>query len=167
MSSQHAVDPNMDLALAFAKGLAHSVSLPASLGDVERRAELVAEIDGPFVLEKDRWLTMEEIGRRISAIDKASSAYMPDVSDALSRLSIALRLWAACILAAKTIADQTLSGLNNARHRQDVFSRLDAQAEEDPVFTAGLESAPAFKRRRNQPYSFDGVPVTSPVRRYP
>lgn len=36
----------------------------------------------------------------------------------------------------------------------------------DPVFAVGLECAVEFKRKRGDPYSFDGVPDGSVVRRF-
>jgi hypothetical protein len=50
--------------------------------------------------------------------------------------------------------------------RAEAFSQIDAVAAADPVFCAGVEAAPAFKRLREQPYEFDGVPEGSPVRRF-
>lgn len=154
-------------AYLFAKGLAPTVQLPESLQDVEHCAEFIAKLDGPFVVGPEGPLDLEELGKRLADIEKLSRAYMPDAADALVRTSIALRLWSACISAAKTIAHETRSGPNTPQQRQLDMQRLDAIADDDPVFAAGLECAPAFKKRRNQPYSFDGVPASSHVRRFP
>jgi hypothetical protein len=78
---------------------------------------------------------------------------MPTVSDPLDRIAIALRLWAGCLAAAKTIADATRSG-------------IDATAANDGLFRAGVEAARMFKRLRGQPFFLDGVPERSAVRRY-
>lgn len=85
----------------------------------------------------------------------------------IDRVIIALRLWAGCIWAAKTVAEGTLSGANTPTMQADAFAQIDDYARNDPVFAAGVEAAPAFKRRRGETYSFDGVPDDSPVRRHP
>jgi hypothetical protein len=91
---------------------------------------------------------------------------MPDVPGALDRVNVALRLWSGCLSAAKTIALETRSGPNTPAMRANAFASLDALAHGDPIFAAGMEAAPAFKKLRDQPYSLDGVPKDSPVRRY-
>jgi hypothetical protein len=47
--------------------------------------------------------------------------------------------------------------------RAEPFASFDVLAHDYPIFAAGMEAAPAFKRLREQPYSFDGIPKT---RRY-
>ena len=89
-------------AYLFAKGLAPSVQLPDSLQDVKLCAEFVAKLGGPFVVGPEGALSLEELGKRLAAIEKLSYIYMPDVADALVRIGFALRLWSACISDAKT-----------------------------------------------------------------
>ncbi|HEX5904706.1 MAG TPA: hypothetical protein VFY50_01520 [Candidatus Nitrosocosmicus sp.] len=49
-----------------------------------------------------------------------------------------------------------------------IFSKkIDIISKTDPIYRAGVEAAPAFKRLRNQPYSFEGVLETSPVKKHP
>jgi hypothetical protein len=44
---------------------------------------------------------------------------------------------------------------------------LDYIADQDPIYCAGVKSAPLFKKERQQFFSFNGVPMTSPVRKNP
>ncbi len=72
-----------------------------------------------------------------------------------------------CLSAAKTIAESTRSGPNTAEERRRLFETIiDPIAAVDRIYAAGVEAAPAFKRRADQPYFFDGVPEGSCVRRY-
>jgi hypothetical protein len=82
----------------------------------------------------------------------------------MERASIALRLWAGCLDAAKTIALETRDGPNSPELRAAAFAQIDSVAETDPIYGAGVEAAPAFKVLRRQSYSFDGVPAGSRVR---
>jgi hypothetical protein len=68
---------------------------------------------------------------------------MPGVADPIDRVIIALRLWAGCRWAAKTVAEGTLSGANTPTTRADAFAQIDDYARNDPVFAAGVEAAPA------------------------
>jgi hypothetical protein len=72
--------------------------------------------------------------------------------------------------AAKTIALDTrvgpkLFGSWTPNIRTETFQILDREADEDPIYCVGVESAPLFKKKMQQCFSFNGVPLTSPVRR--
>ena len=69
--------------------------------------------------------------------------------------------------AAKTIALDTRDGPNTPNIRTEIFQALDRIADQDPIYRAGVESAALFKKKREQCSSFNGVPLTSPVRRNP
>jgi hypothetical protein len=84
--------------------------------------------------------------------------YFPDVYNPLIRINIGLRLWAGCLDGAKTIALETRSGPNSAQARNIAASYIDQVASTDPIYEAGVEAAVAFKKRRGDPFSFDGVP---------
>ena len=84
----------------------------------------------------------------------------------LDQVSIALRLWAGCLDAAKTIALETLSGPNAASNRAAAFSQIESVAKNDPVYRAGVEAAPSFLNARGQPYELEGVPAGAAVRRF-
>jgi hypothetical protein len=144
--------------------------LPASLNDVRRRANLVHAINE--ILPKGDLLFLlsgEEIARRLTETANLSQPYMPDVADPLQRINISLRLWAGCLDAAKTIALGTRGGENTPAIRTETFTRrIDPIARADPVYAAGVEVAPTVKCVNwRQDYSFDGVPVSSVVRRFP
>jgi hypothetical protein len=160
-------DPNMVLALHFARTLGPTPPLPESLQRVERRAELVHRIDAPLVAHLDLVDVVGRIATRVRDIIRVTPEFMPDVEDPIDRLNIALRLWSGCLSAAKTIAYETRSGPNDAALRARIMPEVDTIARGDPIYAAGVESAPAFKRLRGQGYSLEGVPENSPVRRYP
>lgn len=159
-------DPNMETALRWANSLSSDSVLPASLTDRGRRAELVKVIDdplprGPLLLHQ---LPQEEAQRRLQEVALLSKEFVPDVPDDGKRVSIVLRLWSGCLMAAKTIAEETRSGPNTPEIRRTTFEQvIDPQAESDAVFRAGVEAAAAFKRLRKQAYSFEGVPGGSSV----
>jgi hypothetical protein len=162
------VDPNMYHALWLGQGLADGKVLarPKMLTDVDRRAEFIADIDDLFMPGDTPAAQLIGLGKRLRYLAEASAATMPDVSDPLDRIAIALRLWAGCLGAAKTIADVTMSGPNTPEDRARRFPAIDATAAQDDLFCAGVEAAPAFKSLRGQPYYLDGVPDESPVRRH-
>jgi hypothetical protein len=156
----------MLLALHFARNLGPTQTLPEPLQPVERRAELVHRIDAPLVENLDLVDVVGRIATRVRDILAVTPEFMPDVDSPIDHLNIAIRLWSGCLSAAKTIAHETRSGPNDATVRARIMPEIDAIAREDPIYAAGVESAPAFKRLRGQGYSLEGVPETSPVQRY-
>jgi hypothetical protein len=158
------MDPSMDIAWLFGTHLCPPQPLPASLRSFQRRAELVHAIDGPFWKDLQLFSLVCVLARRVGEVAELPAPLVPDVPDPLQRLSIALRLWAGCLDAAKTIAPETNSGPNTPEDRARIMPSIDARATEDAVYRAGVEAAPAFKPLRDQPYSMDGVPDGSPVR---
>lgn len=161
-------DPSMDIALSLASGLGPAPDLPASLNTISARAKLVNDIDGTFVPNGDVNELVRLIGQRVKEIIEKSANRMPDVRNPVARLNICLRLWAGCLDAAKTIDLRTRSGPNTPEQRAELFStKIDIISSEDPLYRAGVEAAPTIKDlRNNQPYCLEGVPPTSPVRRY-
>lgn len=161
------VDPNMDTALEWANELYPSPQLPSSLQDVGPRARLVDSIDTHLINNSLlHTLGNKEKRQRIETVAELARKSIPDVDDKDKRASIALRLWSGCLSAAKTIALETRSGPNTSQTRKQLFLKIDAIAQRDPVYRAGVEAAPEFKGLRGNPISFDGVPKNSPVRRY-
>lgn len=161
-------DLSMEFARVFAEGLGPAPELPSSLSTVENRAKFIHSSDGPFFEGSSNGEIIQNIGRRLTELAKISESYMPDVSDSLARVNLALRMWSGCISAAKTIALETRSGPNTPQMRAETFSKyIDPIAEKDVIYRSGVEAAPAFKKRRNQEYSFQGVPENSPVKRFP
>jgi hypothetical protein len=164
----------MAIAYAFAQGFGLPPELPASMADVQARASLVKAVNRPFageVFQLDQPLVLLQTaafasGASIKTFIDTSAPFLPDVPDPIARLNAVLRLWAGCLMAAKTIADETFSGENTPDDRRENFAMIDEAARNDPIFEAGVEAAPAFKDEMEQHYSFDGVPEDSPVRRY-
>jgi hypothetical protein len=161
-------DPSMVWALALADGLdgGRALALPAALEDIEHRAEFIDKINDLLMTGSDSAAQLRSLGKRLRYLGDASVDAMPEVSDALDRVAIVLRLWAGCLSAAKTIAEATRSGPNAAEDRARLFPGIDATAARDALFRAGVEAAPSFKRRLGQSYFLDGVPDDSPVRKY-
>ncbi len=162
------VDLNMATALGWANQLGAPPQLPPSLEPVDRRAELVDAIDEPLMLHSDlHVLDRAEKESCLDDISRISRTYMTDVGDDGDRINIALRLWSGCMSAAETIAYEVKSGLNTPEKRSQVFGTImDPMSELDQIYRAGVEAAPSFKNLRNEPYSFDGVPTSSPVRSF-
>lgn len=158
-------DPNVDLARHFAESLGEKPEHPVSLKamSVETRAEMLDRIDGPLI---ERWPSDEDtpfglfaqIAKQLAKIADVTKDDLPDVPDSLVRINIVLRLWAGCLETAKTIALETKSGPNTPKIRSDSALHIDQVASIDPIYEAGVEAALAFKKRRGQPISFEGIP---------
>ena len=162
-------DTNMETARLWADKLGPIPILPSSLQNVEQRAKLVEAINGPLIRNSDlERLSNIEIYQRLDAIAKKSVNYITDIQHYYIRVNISLRLWSGCLSAAKMIAFETRSGENKPEIRELTFTnRIDPIAERDLIYRAGVEAAPAFKKLVGQPYSFEGVPQNSSVRKYP
>lgn len=81
------------------------------------------------------------------------------------RLNFSLRLLTGCLEAPKILALKTQSGPNTREMRNSIFTeRIDILASEDPIYKKGVEVACMW--RPDPVISFDGVPETSPARRY-
>lgn len=166
------VDPNMNTALKWANEIGPPPLLPPSLADVTERAKLVRDVNtnalANALFEDYRGqLSLGEKDHCLSDIARVSRVHMPSVADPTARANISLRMWSGCLAAAKTIAFQTLAGPNRAEQRGLIFrDYIDRQARADPIFGAGVEAAPSFKKLLEEGYSFDGVPQDSPVKKY-
>src|SRR5208282_4131475 len=164
------VDLNMGTALQWAHELGLPPQLPCAMGDLTKRIEVVnvtnetlnayLEASGKRQLHE---FTPNEKSNCLTSIAKATQLILIDSGES-SRTNLALRLWAGCLSAAKTIAFSTLSGPNTRAIRASVFTEIDRIAEIDPIFHAGVEAAISFKRMKGEPYCLDGVPDNSPVR---
>ncbi|OPY38189.1 MAG: hypothetical protein A4E35_00611 [Methanoregula sp. PtaU1.Bin051] len=165
-------DPNMETALRWANELGPSPTLPSSLQDVTERSKLVYAINtsnlaNSLFADFHRNLSIVEKAKCQNAIARLSRAYMSDVTDDKVLVNISLRLWSGCLSAAKTIAFQTMDGPNTPEKRELIFTQIEFNAQEDPIYRAGVEAAPTFKRLLKEGYSFEGVSKNSVVRRYP
>src|SRR5437867_8358895 len=113
----------MNYALWLAHGIGHgkALAMPATLADVERRAKFLDEIDDLLITGSDPASQARSLGRRLRYLATASADEMRDVPDPLDRIAIALRLWAGCLSAAKTLAAETRSGANSTDERESLF----------------------------------------------
>lgn len=169
-----AIDPNMATASRWADELGPPpASLPSSLEDVSKRANLVNEINradfaDALLADYRQNLDMKDKQKQLDRIGRISKQYMPDVKSSEERQNISLRLWSGCLAAAKTIAPGTISGPNTPTIRGfNVQNIIDPQSQSDPIFRAGVEVGISFKKLLKEPYSLEGIPDGSPVLRFP
>ena len=172
-------DSNMSTAYNWACQLVHVSQLQVTIiHDITNATDLVIKIQsilGAYI-EKDMKSSGTGLLERFSTtikevilnrIDDVCRQYDHNVNGEQLRKSFGLRLWSGCIFAAKTIALETMDGPVTPEQRTSDFQSLDNLANIDSVFGLGIECAPLFKKLHQQCYSFNGVPVTSPVRKYP
>jgi hypothetical protein len=150
-------------------------SLPSSLNDLSKRANLVNEINfylfttinpttAGMLLEN---IDIVEKANRVKNMVEKTRTYLSEDIDSNTRANILLRLWTGCIDAAKNIALETRDGVNTPENRSKYFFQIDLFAKIDLIYCAGVEVAPSFKKLHRQHFSFNGVPTNSVVRRYP
>jgi hypothetical protein len=167
-------DTNMNTAYSWATNFADLSHLKKMTLDINQRIQPILEINeeaGRYInydlksggsgLFENFSETVKEIF--LNRIDDILRRYIPDEKNEKYRKSIGLRLWSG----AKTIALDTRNGPNTPNLRTEIFQILDREADEDPIYCVGVESAPLFKKKMQQCFSFNGVPSTSPVRRNP
>jgi hypothetical protein len=176
-------DSNMLTAYSWAAGLFQQ-QLPSSLKDIEKRAKLVNEINGPLVRGNNSSvadkmfidLDNDEKDLRLDDIAQISMAFLTEQMDDKVRKNILLRLWTGCIEAAKAIRFNYVAGIKDGviveapithEYRQALFTSLiDLQSRIDLIYGAGVEAAPAYKKLLKEYYSFSGIPSNSIIRRY-
>jgi hypothetical protein len=169
------VDPNLDTAYQWACELLQPQTLPLSLNDVTIRAQLVKEINDPFIVGHKATqplsflsqLSDKEKAIRLCNVGEISSRLMSDVSDANIRKNIAIRIWSGCLDAAKNISFRTMDGPVTPQIRQLSFFIIDHWTSKDLIYGSGIQCAPAFKKLHRQYYTFNGVPPSSIVRSFP
>jgi hypothetical protein len=158
-------DINTALARLLAENLVPNPGLPASIAGMtaDQKADLLLAVveDAPFhhlptsTQDVDPFMRVARLFGRIASL---SEPRLRDVSCPLQRINIMLRLWAGCLDAGKTIADQTRSGANDAAMRTKLAAHIESIAAADAVYEAGMEATVIIKRRRAEKFSFDGVP---------
>ncbi len=163
---QQITEPNLRTALEWANELSvSSPSIPKSLIDVERRAEIINQLDGNFESIAAAYTTSRDVKKEyFNQMAESTKTLLPEMLKDKERVSIIFRMWSGCLCAAKTIALETRSGDNTPELRKCLFNELiNPLAELDPIYKAGVETAKAFKELRDQPYSFEGVPKATPI----
>lgn len=163
-------DSNMLLALSIAQELVPSVSVPPSILAMtpDQQADLILK----HVIEPRRRLPVNlddhepfiHVSQMIGTAGRGSAADIPDVPDALERVSILVRMWVGCLCTGKTIANETRSGPNTKQIREQNARAIESRAAADAAFAAGLPAAMIIKLRESkthgrQMYTFDGVPA--------
>src|SRR4051794_21937080 len=113
-------DSNMFTAYSWAAGLIQQ-QLPSSLMDIQKRAKLVKEINGPLVsgnnpLVADKMLIdldNNEKDLRLDNIARISMTFLTEQIDDKVRKNILLRLWTGCMEAAKAIRFNYVKGIKD------------------------------------------------------
>jgi hypothetical protein len=161
----------------WASKLVDSSQLKVTM-DINERTQLVLEINemlgnyiysdcqsgGTGLFENFSEIIKEIVLNRVDDIVRRYNTHEPNEG---YRKSIGLRLWSGCLSAAKMIALETRDRSNTPKMRAESFQVIDVIADRDSIFCSGVESAPLFKKYNQQCYSFNGVPLSSPLRRYP
>jgi hypothetical protein len=147
-------DTNMNTAYSWATDLADLSHLKMTL-DIDQRIEMILEIDeevGHYskydLSGSDSFENFSETIKEIflNRIDDIVRHYNPGEKNEEYRKSIGLRLWSGCISAAKMIALDTRDGPNTPNIRTKIFQILDRIAGQDPIYRAGVESAPLLEK---------------------
>ena len=151
-------DPNMITAYSWAAGIFQQ-TLPASLTDAEKRAELVHQINSPLIKGNNADIPLKDLdsddkNNRLNEIAQLSMAYLTEQMDDKLRKNILLRLWMGCMDAAKAIHFSSVVEVRNGfvveapvttRHRQILFQLIDLLAKTDLIYAAGVEAPPLYK----------------------
>jgi hypothetical protein len=174
----------MDLMRLTAGQIGHPPVLPPSLGGVrirpanENRAAVLKEIGNPLdahvravqAAVKDPYVLPPQLPMladrllKDKALDQLTARLLPDVADLPARINIALRLFVGYLDTAKTIAASTRAGPNSAATRQALIPIIESRTANDPIYRAGVEAAPHYKRRvLGEPIFLDGIPAGSIV----
>jgi hypothetical protein len=155
-------DPNMITAYSWAAGLFQQ-ELPLSLTDIEKRAKLVNDINGPLITGKIHLtdnkmledLDHDEKQQRLNEIAEISMSYLTEQFDNKVRKNILLRLWTGCMDAAKAIRFSYVAGIRDGvvieapitlEYRKALFRLIDLLAKTDLIYRAGVEAAPEYKK---------------------
>jgi hypothetical protein len=158
-------DTNMLLARQMAAHVVSDPGLPASVAGMtpDQKADLLAAVDKEprdrLPVSWDDYEPFTRIATLFGRIGMMTEARIHDVPDALQRINIVLRMWAGCLDAGKAIAEETRSGPNTSTIRAQKVQQVEASANGDPVYAAGIEASVIIKGRRGEKMSFAGVPV--------
>jgi hypothetical protein len=168
----------METAYLRASEIFQPLEFPSSLEDKDTRAALANDINsimGNYIKNNGSTYPSgqlhcftNDIKRAIlkDTAEKCKSYILNEDDNFLT--SIALRLWSGCVAAAKNIASGTKGGPNDANSRSCQFLFIDHRCKLDPVYRAGVEIGPIWKRLIGQgdDIFFDGVALDSPVLKY-
>ena len=177
-SPQGSTDPNMSIAYECSELMGPIDSIPESLKEVIKRAKYLDFIDRKMIAGSRLWEfnNTQQIESLLANMDKESIPWIYDIADGKQRINITLRLWAGCLDAATNLHDTYINRRNDGTVSEEIIpSEMRAKAfkesinpktSSDPIYYAGVEAAPIFKRLRNEPIFTDGIPSDSPVMNY-
>ena len=149
-------DTNMNIAYSWACDLSNLSYLKMTL-DINQRIHLILDIER----EVDRYSKYDLSGSGLfenfsgtvkeiflNRIDDIVRRYIPDERMRNIKKALDYDCGLAACLAAKTIALDTRDGRNTPNLRTKIFQDLDRIADQDPIYRAGVESAPLLKKKR-------------------
>jgi hypothetical protein len=113
-------------------------------------------------LDEQAYHLVQELPR-CPAVTAMTARHMPCLPDAVA-VSIALRLWAGLLDAAKIVRDKVvIDHVGNTRpiapsERGPWMRDTHARALGDPIYAAGVPVGPFAKRHKGEPVFYEGVP---------
>src|SRR5918996_42047 len=175
------LDLNMVTAYRIAGILFHSTTrpttLPHSLEDVRIRAKLLDPVNRIILSFIDSTPTPELLSGQILAfpehvinemlyqIAETTRPVITDLDGDIVKIGISLCMWTGCIEGAKTLSQGTNDGINTPQIRKhNCENQIDLMSRLDPLYCAGAETAPIYKKiiGQSDDIFFDGVPRNSP-----
>jgi hypothetical protein len=167
-SKRENVDPTSDIMYLWAKQCGDTKQLPTSLkNNGLKQAEVVEFVNMTLANQRSKnanfpviLTDLSEKDEFIQTIRENKDTLQRIIHDVLSdrdRKNIALRLWAGCLDAAKTLRYAYVSERNpdgttkreepiTPQGRHTAFtSKIDHNAKQDPIYNAGVESAPIWE----------------------
>jgi hypothetical protein len=159
-------DQNVNEALLFGIKLTlQELKLPPSIEkDIDARATLLRRINSD--LDFSHFTENIKKSEYFSKLVKTARSLIPDFSGTDTQIvGLILRLWAGCISAAKILSDKDATGnMLDAKFRSDASKVIDAYANQDGVYLAGVQSASTYRAIEKEQCIFDGISEESHIR---
>jgi hypothetical protein len=172
--AHQSTDPNMSIAYECSELLGPIDSIPESLKEVIKRAKYLDFVDKKIIVGSRLWeFNKQQIESFLANVDKESIPWIYDIADGRQRINITLRLWAGGLDAAKYLRKTYVSIQRDGSVGEEVITSdmrakafkegIDPKSLSDPIYYAGVETAPILKRLRNESIFTDGIASDSPV----
>jgi hypothetical protein len=160
---QHTTDPNMSIAYGCSELLGPIDSIPESLIEIIKRAKYLDFVDKKMIVGSRLWeLNKQQISSFLASVDNESIPWIYDIADGRQRINITLRLWAGGLDAAKYLRKTYVSIQRDGSVSEEVITSdmrakafkesINAKSLSDPIYYAGVETAPILKRLEMNQY---------------
>ena len=160
---QHTTDPNMSIAYGCSELLGPIDSIPESLIEIIKRAKYFDFVDKKMIAGSRLWeLNKQQISSFLASVDNESIPWIYDIADGRQRINITLRLWAGGLDAAKYLRKTYVSIQRDGSVSEEVITSdmrakafkesINAKSLSDPIYYAGVETAPILKRLEMNQY---------------